>query len=364
MKPVHPRISKASTLDHNFYFSDDLWELSKERLFANTWQWIGKESEIFSGPTNVFPFNYMDHFLEEPLLLVRHNETVHCMSNVCTHRGFLLCHHPDKVGKIVCKYHGRRFDLNGKMEHMPEFKEVENFPRPCEHLNHIALKSWNGFLFSSLNPAFDFETLFKKIDSWIGFLPLKDFRYTPEYDKSYNVQAHWALYCDNFLEGFHIPFVHETLRSMIAYGSYKTICDEYFNIQIGYSDGDTPWFDLPQDHPEYGKKVAAFYFWIFPNFMLNFYPWGVQLNVIQPVKKDFTKVKFYHYIYNESLWKQMDGEQVAEKTEREDEWVVEGVQKGLQSRYYPGGRFSPTREQGVHHFHKLLQEFMTLHSED
>ena len=35
--------------------------------------------------------------------------------------------------------------------------------------------------------------------------------------------------------------------------------------------------------PDYGKRVAAFYFWLFPNLMLNFYPWGLSMNVVNPL---------------------------------------------------------------------------------
>jgi hypothetical protein len=35
------------------------------------------------------------------------------------------------------------------------------------------------------------------------------------------------------------------------------------------------------------------------------------------------------------------------------------VQKGLRSRLYDRGRYSPSREQGVHHFHRLLAQAMT-----
>ncbi|MFN2501612.1 MAG: SRPBCC family protein [Pyrinomonadaceae bacterium] len=44
--------------------------------------------------------------------------------------------------------------------------------------------------------------------------------------------------------------------------------------------------------------------------------------------------------------------------ELEDEAVVEIVQKGVRSRLYSYGRYSPTREQGTHHFHRLIAEFM------
>ena len=66
-----------------------------------------------------------------------------------------------------------------------------------------------------------------------------------------------------------------------------------------------------------------------------------------------TKVLFRSYVWDES--KLSDGAgSVLDKVEREDEFVVEGVQKGLQSVTYQSGRFSPKREQGVHHFHRML----------
>ena len=48
-----------------------------------------------------------------------------------------------------------------------------------------------------------------------------------------------------------------------------------------------------------------------------------------------------------------------EKVEKEDEIVVENVQKGVRSSFYKAGRFSPNREKGVHHFHVLLSKFLT-----
>lgn len=48
-----------------------------------------------------------------------------------------------------------------------------------------------------------------------------------------------------------------------------------------------------------------------------------------------------------------------DKVEREDEFVVESVHKGVQSRFYTTGRFSPTREKGVHHFHSLLAKYLS-----
>ena len=91
--------------------------------------------------------------------------------------------------------------------------------------------------------------------------------------------------------------------------------------------------------------------------MFNFYPWGLSVNIVKPISINRTKVSFLTYIYDHSKLHKGAGNDI-DKVEREDEFVVEGVNKGLKSRYYSTGRFSPTMEKGVHHFHTLLSKAM------
>ena len=53
-----------------------------------------------------------------------------------------------------------------------------------------------------------------------------------------------------------------------------------------------------------------------------------------------------------------DGSLLSASFELEDEEVVQNVQKGIRSRFYKHGRYSVKREQGTHHFHSLIAEFM------
>jgi choline monooxygenase len=69
-----------------------------------------------------------------------------------------------------------------------------------------------------------------------------------------------------------------------------------------------------------------------------------------------TKVKFLSYIWDESKLNSGAGASL-DKVEQEDEEIVEDVQRGVKSRYYHRGQFSPTMEKGVHHFHLLLSKF-------
>jgi choline monooxygenase len=220
-------------------------------------------------------------------------------------------------------------------------------------LKRFDLKEWAGHMFTSLDPTFSLDGILHAMEERVGFLPLEDFTHDPARNRTFEVAGHWALYCDNFLEGFHIPFVHPDLNAAVDYDQYTTVLFDHCNLQIAHAKGKEDAFDLPQGHPNDGEDVAAFYFWVFPNMMFNFYPWGLSVNLIEPVAKDRTRVHFRSYVHDSALLGQGAGGDL-DLVEHEDEAVVESVQRGIQSRAYTTGRFSPRREQGVHHFHRLL----------
>ena len=354
---INPDITKAETLPASFYKDKIVFEAIKEQVFLKSWQFIGDDN-LVSTEQSVHPFILLDNFLTEPLLLTRDAKSeISCLTNVCTHRGNLVALSTGKSKKLTCTYHGRCFNLKGEFEFMPEFQDAEDFPRPCDNLHQFPLKKWGSLLFAGLNPLFDFQQVIDKMTERIGFLPLDQFILNTSLNKDFIVNAHWALYCDNYLEGFHVPFIHEGLNAVLDYGSYKTEIYQYCNLQIGYSDDAKDVFDLPKNHIDYGKNVAAYYYWVFPNMMFNFYPWGLSLNIVQPLALNKTKVCFISYVYDASKLEKGAGSGL-EKVEQEDEEVVENVQKGVRSSFYKAGRFSPTREQGVHHFHRLLSDFL------
>ncbi len=351
-------ITKAETLPASFYKDQSVFDAIKEQIFLRSWQWIGDE-DLVTLPQSVYPFTLLNGFLTEPLLLTRDaDDAINCLTNVCTHRGNLVALNGGKSKNLVCGYHGRRFQLDGKFVSMPEFEDAKDFPRPCDNLNKFPLEKWGPLLFVGLNPIFDFKQVLSKMNERVGFLPLEEFSLNKTLSKDYLVHAHWALYCDNYLEGFHVPFVHDGLNKVLDYGNYTTEIYEYCNLQIGYTNDATETFDLPEDHIDYGKNVGAYYYWVFPNMMFNFYPWGLSINIVKPIGINRTKVSFISYVYNETKLDKGAGSAL-EKVEREDEFVVENVQNGVNSSFYKAGRFSPTREKGVHHFHRLLAKFLT-----
>ena len=82
---------------------------------------------------------------------------------------------------------------------------------------------------------------------------------------------------------------------------------------------------------------------------------GISVNVIRPQAPDRTRVSFLSYVWDVSRLDRGAGAGL-DRVEREDEAIVESIQQGSRSRLYGRGRYSPTRETGVHHFHRMLAE--------
>ena len=333
---VDPDIRRARTLASDFYTDPAYFEISKEKIFARSWQLVGTSGEV----DNLKPISILEGFLDEPALLVKYGDGIKCLSNVCTHRGKILIDEPCEAKLIRCGYHGRRFSLDGKFLSMPEFEGVYDFPREADNLPQIPYATHGSFLFASIDPIGSFEAFVSEPAKKLADAELEKLKLTSS--KDYEVNAHWALYCENYLEGFHIPFVHHALNQVVDYGTYTTETFRYSSLQTGLdSEG----------------RVAGRYLFIFPNLMFNFYPWGISVNIVKPVAPDKSVVSFLTYVSDESKLNDGAGADL-HRVELEDEAVVESVQRGIRSRFYLHGRYSPTREQGTHHFHRLICEFM------
>ncbi|MEJ2163450.1 MAG: Rieske 2Fe-2S domain-containing protein, partial [Robiginitalea sp.] len=139
---IDPDIRRASTLPSSFYRDPQVYEAIKEKVFCRSWQWIGDEGMLGSG-SYAYPFVLLENFLDEPMVLTRDSKgEYHCLSNVCTHRGYMVVTEAGKTSKLRCSYHGRRFKTDGAFEFMPEFGQARDFPRSCDDLNRFPVRRW------------------------------------------------------------------------------------------------------------------------------------------------------------------------------------------------------------------------------
>jgi choline monooxygenase len=354
---VHADVAEARTIDKAFYLDDAVWALARERIFARAWHWLGPLDAVRE-PGTLAPQCLLPGLLDEPVLLSRCRAgTLRALSNVCTHRGKVLVEAACSAEHIRCGYHSRRFELDGTLRFMPGFEGVRGFPSAEDHLPRLALGEWAGHGFVSLDPAQPFGALSAEMAARLAWLPIDTWRFDESRSRSFEFDAHWALYVENYLEGLHIPFVHPALNQALDMAHYRYELGTASVLQLALCPPDAPAgepaFEPPPGHPDHGLRVAAWYWWLWPNLMVNVYPWGMSVNLVIPLAPGRTRVLFRSYVADASRLGQGAGAAL-DTVELEDEAAVLSVQQGIRSRLYRHGRYSVTHERGTHHFHRLV----------
>ncbi len=345
-------IRTARALPFEFYSSAAWRERVREDVLARAWHVVPAGHEE-PGPGSQRPFTLLPGCLDEPVVLTCDGQGERrALSNVCTHRGHLVALEPrSDAQRLRCRYHGRCFGLDGRFESAPGFDAA---PTSDDDLAELERRRCGPLTFVALDADVAFATWIAPARHYLAPFLDAPLVFEPQRSRTYDVDAEWLLYVDNYLEGFHVPFVHPGLSRAIDLDAYQTEPVDDGVLQWATASDDEPALSLPAGHPHEGQRVAAYYLWLFPNLMLNVYPWGLSLNSVEPRGAGRTQVRFETWISDAA---QLDIGAGADlhQVELEDEAVVERVQQGISTRLgRRAGRYSPTEEQGVHHFHRLL----------
>ena len=92
--------------------------------------------------------------------------------------------------------------------------------------------------------------------------------------------------------------------------------------------------------------------------MLNFYKWGLSINVIEPISKNRTRIRFLSYPIKDDI-QPYNSNSSLDVVEKEDQEIVLAVQSGIKSYHYNKGRYSAKHETGLHYFHQLLARYLS-----
>lgn len=338
-------IERAETLSSRFYFGDAVHQFEREHVFARQWQYVGHRSQLQKPGDQIIAV-----VADNPILVVMGDDHVlRAFYNVCRHRGGPLATENCHSGMLQCKYHGWTYKLDGSLRGTPRFNRVDLFDRSDFGLFPVLLDEWEGLLFVSLERqhktvASDLTGIAERI------LPerLSSLKFARRV--SYDVKCNWKAYIDNYLEGYHVPYVHPELCDLLDLQEYATETSEKFSLQFS---------PLKENDTVYGSG-QAFYYFVFPNFMLNILPGRLQTNMVVPTSPHSCRVLFDFYytdIDSPSAQQRLkDDIAYSDRVQQEDIEICEHVQKGLESRVYSTGRFSPETELGVYHFQSLLKK--------
>jgi choline monooxygenase len=351
MTEIDEEIRSARSRRGSDYGDPAVFSRVVERVFARSWLPVLLPEIPLSA---VHPFTLLPGALDEPVVCTRDSSgALSWLSNVCTHRGMIVACEAGHARRLRCVYHGRRFGLDGQLEAAPGFEDATDFPQDADNLMRLAHGRWGPLNFVGLDPSFELNQWLEPVAELLEFIPLDALKMGAV--KTFDVRANWALYVDNYLEGFHIPTVHKTLAGALDVSAYETRLLPHGSVQVGIATDGEPTFDLPAGHPDTGRAVAAYYFHLFPSTMINAYPWGLSINHIEPTGPTSTRVRFVDYVWQPELRDLGAGADLL-RVELEDEAVVEATQLGVRSRCYQRGRYAPRHERAVHHFHRLLSQ--------
>jgi len=336
-----PRLSRASTIPSSFYIDPSALAEENRKIFATTWQLAGRTEQV-AEPGCFFTTTLAG----EPLLIARGDDgELRALSNVCRHRAGPVAAGEGRRAAFQCGYHGWTYALDGSLRTTPEMDAAECFDRRDFALPRFRIESWNDLLFVNLDRDAP------PLSAFLGGLASRAFsgmRLAAR--KVWNIRCNWKVYVDNYLEGYHIPIVHPSLFREIDYPNYRTETRGNYSIQ-----------HAPLKRPRRIRGSGeAEYFWLFPNLMLNVYPDNFSTNLIVPDGHDRTITIFEWYFRDPEQAKKEIDETVAfsDEIQLEDIAICEAVQRGLRSSTYTSGRYSPARENGVHHFHGLYAAAM------
>jgi choline monooxygenase len=344
-------LERARTIAAAWYRDPDIHESERRAVFGNTWQAVGRADQV-AEPGGFFTAEVAG----EPILVVRDEDGVlRAFYNVCRHRAArVVAEAEGQLKKLRCRYHGWTYDLTGRLRGTPEFDGVADFCREDNGLPHVAVATWGPIAWVHLGPSPP------PLDQFLAPLPqrteslrLAALRFVER--REYRLACNWKVFVDNFLDGgYHVNTVHPGLAGVLDYSRYRTEVFGHSSVQI------SPF--KPVDGQDQVAQVrsgdAAYYWWVYPNFMINLYQGVMDTNLVLPLGPEACRVVFDFY------FAEPEGEErrkfiaqstaVGHQIQLEDVGICEEVQRGLASQSYDTGRFSVRREAGGYHFHRLL----------
>jgi len=365
---VHNQIESAHTLASNFYTDPAILEIEKSRILRRTWQLVGTLDHP-CGDVNGTPRTIADpetfytaDLAGEPILVVRDKQgALRAFSNVCRHRAGPIALGSGCKNVLRCQYHGWTYTLDGRLIGTPDVEGVEFFDRSTMGMFPLRLETWEKFIFVNFDPHAE------PLSAYLGEIPQQSraFQFAGLQSverRDYVIDCNWKVYVDNYLEGYHIPIAHPGLMKEIDYANYRTETYRYYSQQFAPIRGMKPADTGERFYAPGSGLQEALYFWVFPNLMLNIYPDNISTNLIVPLAHNKTLTIFewfFHDVQTEKVKERVKrAVAFSDEVQQEDITLCENVQRGLSSSTYDRGRYSVKRENGVHHFHMLLAEFL------
>lgn len=335
------------TLPAEAYWDPATFRKERERIFYRNWALFGPESDVAE------PGSWRaDTVNGWPIFVARGEDgMLRAFHNVCRHRGAaLLTGETGKCRLVVCPYHAWSYDLTGKLVRVPNFGDDAPLDRDSHSLFPVRVETWAGLVFVCM----DREA--PGLMSWLGSIPELAASYPTAKDMmlegriSVEGACNWKAYCDNTVEGYHLPSVHKRLNAAI---------DRDNTSIVSYDGGRLVVFDVTYASDGSNMRGAkGVWFYRFPGFQ------GVlgqrlfkadRIEPLTPSRMRYTNWSWYRDLSTEAI---LDSQEWSRQIAEEDIGVCETVQTNMEAGIYHTGVLSPLQEGHIARLQGLVREAM------
>lgn len=369
-RDVRLPVERATTMNPLAYRSPEFFDAEQEKVFAGAWVCVGYTSQVPAGlsvPVDVAGQSVL--LCRDPVGQIR------AFYNVCRHRGSALVTEPTRQDKIRCPYHGWAYSTTGELTGCPLFKGAtlaSEFRKEDYGLLPVRVETWGCFIFVNLDGrAMPLSRHLGDFTEQYGSFPLDELVLVRR--KHFSIKANWKIVAENFLEYYHLPWVHPELCTVTAVERHKRNQGAGMYMSFLASPllkGGTP---LDADYlppmPRLGPEQAetGYFPLVFPNLAMFLMPHHLLSLILQPAEAgrcdEYADLLVHPTLLEEPGVQAKIDEVFAfyDMVNVQDIEAVERVQVGIQQSAYTGGRMTHRFEEPLHRFQNIIADHMTGH---
>lgn len=332
-----------TTLPATLYHDPDIYQAERQSIFKSEWLLFGHENMLKD------PGSYISQSIAGwPIFVIRGNDgELKGFHNVCRHRAApLLNEGTGKAAALRCPYHGWLYDTDGKLRKTPDYcdEKIDICERIALFLIHVKL--WNHLVFVCLaDTPPDFISALGDLIDVAQDTDLSNFHFHST--DAHKLGCNWKTYVENYMEGYHIPFVHPELNKEVDMKTYKVLPQNRIARHVS-----EPRADRKEDAINDGLWV-----WHWPYAALNVYKTGMNLELMIPTGPQTMELRYYYLFHDlgdgSTIKNTID---MSKTVTQEDIDICEAVQKNLAGGIYETGELSPKHEMGVKYFQDLVRD--------
>ncbi|QNM83541.1 aromatic ring-hydroxylating dioxygenase subunit alpha [Sphingomonas sabuli] len=310
-------------------------------------------------------------YLGESIIVIRGDDgRVRAFANVCRHRGSRLVDGTGGCARVLtCPYHAWSYARDGRLVGVPHRHEYPGLETDRLGLKPVALESWRGFLFVTIEPgAPTVATMMAPYEDEVAPYRFEELRVMGRVTLRPR-PLNWKTIADNYSDHLHIPVGHPGLTRLFG-RNYRIEAQEWVDRMEGELV-ETPSANpserayqamLPDAvHLPASHRRKWLYYKLFPNVAFDIYPDQVDFMQFLPVSATETVIREISYALPDDRREMRAARflnwRINRRVNAEDTELIQRVQDGMQSANYEAGPLG-TSEVCLRSFARKLRQLV------